>query len=120
MTAKSWRIEPDALREADAAAAHYESERAGLGDDFTAAIDATYLRLEQTPHVGSVERYGTLPLRRAMVEGFSHFTALFELGRCLVLVGRGQDAIGVLEQAKRCCGARLEERSIAGWLTSRS
>jgi plasmid stabilization system protein ParE len=86
MTRKTWRIEVEALREVENATARYESERAGLGDDFSAAVDATFIEREGTPQIGSVERYRSLEIRRAKVEGFPYLVVYAELEEEIVVV----------------------------------
>ena len=41
---------PDVYDEVDQAYCWYEQQRAGLGDDFLAAFDEVYRRLQQTPN----------------------------------------------------------------------
>lgn len=86
MSRKTWRIEVEALREVENAAARYESERAGLGADFSAAVDATFVEREHTPRVGSVERYRSLEIRRSKVEGFPYLVVYAELEEEIVVV----------------------------------
>ena len=45
---------PDVYDEVDQAYCWYEQQRAGLGDDFLAAFDEVYRRLQQTPKVHQV------------------------------------------------------------------
>jgi hypothetical protein len=79
MIQKTWRIEREALREAEDASDHYESERPGHGDKFTEAVHATFLRLEQTLRVGAVERHGSFEIRRAQIADFPYWMVYAEL-----------------------------------------
>jgi plasmid stabilization system protein ParE len=86
MIDKTWRIEPDALREAEEASDHYESERPGHGDKFSEAVRATFLRLEQTPRVGNVERHRSFEIRRAQIAEFPYWMVNAELDDEFVVV----------------------------------
>jgi hypothetical protein len=79
MIEKTWRIDPEALREAEEASDEYESRRTGKGDEFTAAVAATFKQLQHTPRVGSVERHGTYEIRRAQVGDFPYWMVFAEL-----------------------------------------
>jgi hypothetical protein len=45
---------PDVHGEVDEAYRWYEQQRAGLGDDFLAALEAVFARLQQTPEAHQV------------------------------------------------------------------
>ena len=52
---------PDAAQEANDAVDYYDRLRAGLGDDFRAALDAALSRMQQNPKMYGVE-LGTIRL----------------------------------------------------------
>jgi hypothetical protein len=79
MIQKTWRIDPEALREAEEASDQYESRRAGTGEEFAAAVEAIFKQLSHTPRVGSVERHGTYEIRRAQIGSFPYWMVFAEL-----------------------------------------
>jgi len=72
--------EPEAAAELEDAAVWYESQRAGLGLEFIAAVDATIERIGRWPlaaaHVHSVPR--ELFVRKAPVGSFPYSVAYLE------------------------------------------
>jgi plasmid stabilization system protein ParE len=50
---------------------------AGLGDDFTAALDATFRHMEAMPRIGSVERYAGVDVRRRQIDGYEKYLVVY-------------------------------------------
>jgi plasmid stabilization system protein ParE len=61
---------PDVSDEVDTAYRWYEQQRVGLGDDFLAALEDVYQRLQQTPEVHQVIYQ---EVRRALPRRFPYY-----------------------------------------------
>ena len=77
---RRFRTEPEAAAELENAAVWYESQRAGLGLELIAAVDATIERLgrwpQAAPHVHGIPR--ELSVRKAPVGSFPYGVAYLE------------------------------------------
>ena len=77
---RRFRTEPEAAAELENAAVWYESQRAGLGLEFIAAVDATIERIgrwpQAAPHVHGIPR--ELSVRKAPVGSFPYGVAYLE------------------------------------------
>lgn len=71
------RLDPDAAAELEDAAAWYESQRAGLGRAFLAAVDQTIEHVSQWPQAGSPMTgvAADLAVRQVPVPGFPYRVA---------------------------------------------
>jgi plasmid stabilization system protein ParE len=77
---RRFRTEPEAAAELEDAAAWYESQRAGLGLEFIAAVDATFERIDRwpqaAPYVHGIPR--ELGVRKAPVGSFPYSVAYLD------------------------------------------
>jgi toxin ParE1/3/4 len=77
---RRFRTEPEAAAELEDAAVWYESQRAGLGLELIAAVDATIERIghwpEAAPHVPGIPR--ELSVRKAPVGSFPYGIAYLD------------------------------------------
>jgi len=90
---KRFWIEPVALGESEDAAAWYESQRPGLGDEFIAEVDRTLARIENE------EQFATVPVmiltgsvvRREFVHRFPYIVIFAETpdSRRVIMIRRG-------------------------------
>jgi toxin ParE1/3/4 len=69
-----FRVIPEANAEAASAAAWYEDQRAGLGDDFLGEVQAAYERIQANPNlIPRMERYrGPHLFRRCLLSRFPY------------------------------------------------
>lgn len=87
MSTSHVRVHRDADEELLAAASWYESERAGLGAEFLAAIDRTVGAITERPEIGSIQRsIGARDFRRVIVPRFPYQVVYCrEAGEILVI-----------------------------------
>ena len=87
------RTEPEAADELEDAAIWYESQRAGLGLEFIAAVDATIERIgrwpQAAPHVHGIPR--ELSVRKAPVGSFPYGVAYLETQDSIRVLAFGHD-----------------------------
>jgi toxin ParE1/3/4 len=70
-------FDSEAKAEFEAAAAYYEAQRTGLGDDFVAEVEQAVQRIAQAPR--SFPTYGTSGLRKCVLRRFSYNILFLEL-----------------------------------------
>ncbi len=90
---RSFRIEPEAAAELEAAAVWYENQRPGLGAEFLEAVDATLDRIARwphaAPHVPGV--VAGVPVRRAPVTRFPYHVAYLETAGVIRILAFAHD-----------------------------
>jgi len=86
------RISEEADAEMAEAARWYETHRAGLGSEFLDAVDATVVRIGETPRVGSlVPRVSDETIRRRPVRRFPYHVVYMELSDRLQILAIAHD-----------------------------
>jgi toxin ParE1/3/4 len=70
-------FDSEAKDEFDAAASYYESQRAGLGDDFVAEVEQAVQRIARMPQ--SFPPYGPCGLRKCVLRRFPYNVFFLEL-----------------------------------------
>lgn len=74
---------PEALAELQAQALYYDGRSPGLGERFTAQVEAAVRLAESMPGVGAAHRYGS---RRVFPKDFPHSVIYRELANALVIL----------------------------------
>ena len=74
---KSVTFDSEAEAEFRAAALYYESQRAGLGDDFVAEVEQAVQRIAQTPQAFPL--HGSSGLRKCLLRRFPYTIYFLEL-----------------------------------------
>jgi plasmid stabilization system protein ParE len=77
---RTFRIEPEASAELEAAAVWYDNQRPGLGAEFLEAVDAALDRIARWPHAASRVPgvSADVPARKAPVTRFPYHIAYLE------------------------------------------
>jgi len=90
---RTFRIEPEAAAELEAALLWYDNERPGLGTEFLLAVDATLDRIARWPHAGS--RVPGVPAdvaaRKAPVPRFPYHIAYLERADAIRILAFAHD-----------------------------